>query len=114
MIFGQSWTCLSKIFKCHSLSKLFDCFQGHYRTLIKYLDIETINKKLVLEKQCKELIEKLEFIDPNGNAFRYPINTEGNIIFDRETTINLLAIKTLFDEAMKLLKYTEDVVNVEG
>jgi len=103
--------CISKIYNCHSLSTLFDCFQGHFRTLLKHLDIDTKNQKIVLESQCDKLIKKLEVIDPNGDAFRYPIDRMGNIIINRETTLNLLEVKNLFDETMKLLKYTEDVLN---
>ncbi len=105
--------CISKINNCHSLNKLYYCFLSHFNSLLKHVDVHVINQKLKLEKQCKELIEKLEIIDPNGDAFRYPIDINGNIIFERETTINLLEIKNLYDETMKLLKYTEDVVNIE-
>jgi hypothetical protein len=104
------------ILSSHEIGKLWNCFKIHFNAIIKSssISVKTKQQSINIFNNTEKFINLIESIDNEATAFRYPINTSGKIIFERNLTINLLEYKNLYDDTMKLLKYSIDVLIDEG
>ena len=65
-------------------------------------------------KHCEKTrlgMQAFEQLDLGSFNFRFPTDMEGNLIWSPEETVDLLALKNQFDEAMILLRHTADVLS---
>lgn len=97
--------------KTHNLVALHAAFKEHFLTVAKKSHAEPAIEEF--NKYCEKLERLLhifELFDKKSDAFRYPINNKGKNHFEWNDKIDLLQVKTLFDEAMVLLSFTADVL----
>lgn len=100
----------NRIKHSHNLANLSTEFEKHFRLLNNKHNFESI-----IQKQFKEMYDKLKQLiiqlGDDDSSFRYAQDTKGNIIFPGNEKRNIIDMKALYDESIKLLAYTADVVS---
>jgi hypothetical protein len=99
--------------RLHRLRALHEAFRPHFIAVVKELHVgRDIADEF--DRRCKDL-EKLmklfDYIDRGSFSFRYPVNKKQRVVFEHNTTMNLLEVKDLYDKAMVLLSYTASVLS---
>lgn len=96
----------------HLLPPLQKALKDHFEALTDgvnkpskmYLEFYEVNAKL------EELVKWFHKIDYGSFSFRYPVDRKGNASIPSYETLNLKELKEKYDEAIILLKHTQDVL----
>lgn len=101
----------------HKLDGLFHQFRAHVSKALHNIESTSgmkIDKgdRKEFNKYCKQLkllIKKFEKLDLDSIGFRYPVDDNGDLVFDPIQQIDIIEIKNILDRAMTLLNFTTDV-----
>ncbi len=100
-------------FNDHRLGELHDALrETHRKAVDKYGLPETHVENF--EEYCEKTeagMKQFSQLDFNSMNFRYPTDKKGNLSLPSEATVDLVAFKRLFDDAMVLLRHTTDVLS---
>ncbi|MFA6283267.1 MAG: hypothetical protein WCT30_03715 [Desulfurivibrionaceae bacterium] len=100
--------------EAHELERLHQDFNRHFREIAKKyaLPSEIINQYDQLTNSLANLKDLLHKFDQGSYAFRYPVGTDGKTpSLSISDTLNMTAVKEMYERAKTLLKYTTDVIS---
>lgn len=96
----------------HYLDKLHVLFVKKFNKSAEQLGLtqDIMQSFKEYENKTRSAMELFSKLDNGSYSFRYETDTDGNKVFPRETTVNLLELKEPYEAAMTLLKYTDAVL----
>jgi hypothetical protein len=102
--------------KYHSLENLFNKFVEHLNVIIKEKKISQsikneIDNYLTKFEPLKDILHSL---DDGSFNFRYPVDTDGKLNFDRNDNVNVAEIVDMYYKIQPFLVFTETVLYEEG
>ena len=101
-------------YRTHTLAELHTSLCEQHERVVEGFELPA-DHVASFEQYCrktKDCITKFELLDRSSCSFRYPYDSRsGNPHFQDDEVINLRELKTLFDEAMVLLRCTADVLD---
>jgi hypothetical protein len=101
-----------KAYKNHRLDQLHEALQTQHEKAVKKYDLPDSHVDNFVEYSAKTEAGLKQFIalDAGSFNFRYPIDNTGKPNFDQNQTVDLVALKLLYGDAMILLRHTADVL----
>ena len=99
-------------FKDHRLGELHQALREAHRKAVAKYDLPESHVEN-FEEYCEKTeagMKRFSKLDFNSMSFRYPVNNQGSPSLPREETVDLVALKQVFDDAMVLLCHTADVL----
>jgi hypothetical protein len=102
--------------KYHSLENLFKKFVEHLKQIMKEKKISQSIKSAIDNylTQFEPLKDILHGLDEGSFNFRYPVDTGGNLNFDRNDKVNVADIVDMYYKIQPFLVFTETVLYEEG
>jgi hypothetical protein len=102
--------------KYHSLENLFSKFVEHLNVIIKEKKISQSIKNEIDNylTQFEPLKDILHSLDVGSFNFRYPVDTDGKLNFDRNDKVNVADIVNMYYKIQPFLVFTETVLYEEG
>lgn len=101
---------IKRDFKTHKLSDLFSVFEKHYDKIATEQNFKT-ELSLDYKKYTKELQKLIDFLGEDQSSFRYTFTQKDNKIFNHTDKINIIELKNQYDNSIKFLTYTADVIS---
>lgn len=101
-----------KKYKNHRLDQLHEALQAQHKKAVEKYDLPDTEVENFAEYCIKTEagLKKFHALDADSFSFRYPIDNSGKPNFARDQTVDLVALKHLYDDAMILLRHTADVL----
>ena len=99
-------------FKDHRLGELHEALREAHGKAVKKYDLPD-DHVANFEEYCAKTeagMKRFSRLDFRSMSFRYPVDTQGNPSLSKTETVDLVALKLLYDEAMVLLRHTADVL----
>ena len=99
-------------FKDHRLGELHEALREAHRKAVEKYDLPE-NHVESFEEYCAKTeagMKQFSRLDFRSMSFRYPVDNLGNPSLPKDETVDLFALKQLYDEAMVLLRHTADVL----
>ena len=97
----------------HTLSKWHRELKDAYEKIAERFEVSDDERADFANHYEKTRVgmEEFERLDKGSYSFRFPIEKKtGKLIWSHDDTVDLLALKNLFDEAMILLRHTIDAL----
>jgi hypothetical protein len=100
----------NRIKHSHNLTNLSVEFEKHFTLLNAKYNFDNIINKQFTEMYDK-LMRLIKQLGEDDSSFRYAQDIKGNIIFPGAEKRNIIEMKGLYDESIKLLAYTADAIS---
>ena len=100
-------------FKDHRLGELHEALCEAHRKAVDKYDLPESHVEN-FDEYCEKTeagMKQFSRLDFNSMNFRYPVNNQGNPSLPSGETVDLVALKQLFDDSMVLLRHTTDVLS---
>lgn len=100
-------------FKDHRLVELHAALRNAHRVAVAKYDLPE-NHVESFEGYCAKTeagMKEFSRLDFRSMSFRYPVDNKGSPSLPKNETVDLIALKQLYDEAMVLLRHTSDVLS---
>ncbi len=101
-----------KVYKNHRLDQLHAALQAQHKKAVEKFNLPE-NEVENFAEYCVKTeagLKKFNALDAGSFSFRYPIDNSGKPNFAPDQTVDLVALKLLYDDAMILLRHTADVL----
>ncbi len=113
--YSQKNDFLKKLNSSHNLESLFEVFCVHIRSAMDEIGYQNKdNSRCAVEIQIEKskfIIKFLEKLDKYGTTFRYATDKNGQRSLKRSDNFDIRTLENSFEECLKLLWHSEDVLS---